>query len=510
MTTATTTKAGKKTAEQALAEANAAARATPAHRAELLDVHVGLLQPHPDNPRSDVGDVTELAQSIREQGVLEPLVVVPAPGATPGGAFDAPFSAFRVLMGHRRLAGAHAASVAMVPCIIRRDLDDPGAQLEVMLVENMQRSALTPLDEARAFRRLLDQGYKQARIVERTGVSQGHVSKRLALLKLPDELQAEVVAENLSVTDAYELSKLADQPEVLAKAVEIAKDNAGDYGEDGYAEVAQAVEYARTDALGAALVAKAAADWTERGVTVVDEPHTFFKSYWQHRLATVLEKNPVPAKDIEKHLKDGCAAVTLTAPSRPTEKSTVADVRVEHYCTTPKNHQGTAKKKPADPYAAQQAAAREEQKLLREARTARQSFIAESLLKGKLSSRDMQAYIASAVLGSKAPILGAFELVAEWLGGVPGAQLDGLSAADWIRGAAAKASDLERERLVFASLLAATEEYMNASWNDWRGHTALHFTFLTDRGYALTEVEQLRLDKDNPKTPVQQHITGGA
>lgn len=190
----------------------------------------GDLAPHPDNPRRVLGDLGELAASIEAHGVLEPLIVVPVEAFNAAHA-DRPVALIAgagagvrwvVVAGHRRHAAAELAGAATVPVLVRADLADPAAALEVMLAENVQRAALTPLEEARAFARLRAAGRSQRDIAARLGCAQSQVSKRLALLDLPAAAQAAVEGGRLQLADAAELAKLAKYPDRLAKVLDAA------------------------------------------------------------------------------------------------------------------------------------------------------------------------------------------------------------------------------------------------------------------------------------------------
>src|SRR5262245_47778192 len=144
-------------------------------------IALATLDPHPNNPRGPVDPATveELASSIREKGILEPLIVVPVRNA--GQAWK--IERYLTVAGHRRRVAAQLAGLAEVPAIVR-DLG-PAEQEEVMLVENLQREDLTLLQEAKAFRRLADQyGLTGADVARRTGVEKTRVQQRLAILKL--------------------------------------------------------------------------------------------------------------------------------------------------------------------------------------------------------------------------------------------------------------------------------------------------------------------------------------
>jgi ParB/RepB/Spo0J family partition protein len=193
---------------------------------ELVLAPVDRLGAHPDNPRRSVGELRELVASVRAHGVLEPLIVVPA-DAFNAAAASHPVAVYApagvrwvVVAGHRRHAAAVKAGLAVVPVLPRPDLADPAAALEVMLVENVQRSALTPTEEARAFARLREAGRSQREIGARLGCAQSQVSKRLALLDLPERALAAVDCGRLAVSDAAEVLRLRKYPQDMAELVE--------------------------------------------------------------------------------------------------------------------------------------------------------------------------------------------------------------------------------------------------------------------------------------------------
>lgn len=167
----------------------------PAACEHVTDLAVAQLLEHPGNIRRDLGDLTDLAASIRAQGILQPLLVSPLTHS------DGTVGRWVVIGGHRRLAAARQAGLTRVPVAVRR-LED-GQTVEAMLVENLQRADLHPLDEARAYQLLLDQGYDQGSISRQVGVPQGRVSQRLALLNLTPAEQDALRRGELSVHEAY-------------------------------------------------------------------------------------------------------------------------------------------------------------------------------------------------------------------------------------------------------------------------------------------------------------------
>ncbi|NDK91429.1 ParB/RepB/Spo0J family partition protein [Gordonia desulfuricans] len=150
------------------------------------------LVPHKHNIRAAVGDVTDLADSVRAKGVLQPLVVVP------NGQPDR----YVIIAGHRRHAAATLADVDTVPCVIRHDLTDEADQIAVMMVENGQRSDLTAIEEAGGVQLLLDLGDNPRRIADRTGMSLAKVRQRAKVAKLPEKVRAKITEHSITLTDA--------------------------------------------------------------------------------------------------------------------------------------------------------------------------------------------------------------------------------------------------------------------------------------------------------------------
>lgn len=128
----------------------------------IQQLSINLLKPHPENPRTAITDaeILELADSIKANGILTPLTVRAMGSPTPAH--------YQILAGHRRVAAAQKAGLAVVPCFIRNDLDDKAAY-ELMFFENVVRENLNPLDEARGYKKLMESGMKVADIAARAG-----------------------------------------------------------------------------------------------------------------------------------------------------------------------------------------------------------------------------------------------------------------------------------------------------------------------------------------------------
>jgi ParB/RepB/Spo0J family partition protein len=194
---------------------------------ERLAVALSELAPHPDNPREDDPEVASeeqdkiegIAQSMRSLGVLEPLVVTTREAhleAHPHHAEKIGRATYVVVAGHRRMAAAKIAELKEVPIEVRPDLSKDGRDFEVMAVENFHRAGLKPLEEAAVFAKLSSLGRSQRQIAARTGFSQSHISKRIALLSLPDPVRQAIAAGSLYPADALELAKLDSPDDQLA------------------------------------------------------------------------------------------------------------------------------------------------------------------------------------------------------------------------------------------------------------------------------------------------------
>jgi ParB family chromosome partitioning protein len=158
-------------------------------------VHISRLRAHPRNIRRDLGDLAELAASIRAQGILQPLVVqhhVTEPGA------------YEVIAGHRRLAAARLAGLEEIPVTVRqRPRNNSAAQaLEVMLVENCLRRDLGPVEKAEAMGALRNHGLSATQIARRTGLSGATVGYYLSLLELDDQARGQVRDGRIPVGEA--------------------------------------------------------------------------------------------------------------------------------------------------------------------------------------------------------------------------------------------------------------------------------------------------------------------
>lgn len=168
-------------------------------KSKLQMIPVEKLHPHPDNPRKVLGDIDELAESIKANGILQNLTVVP---------MNDDWTEFTVIIGHRRLAAAKQAGLAELPCAIVEMTEKE--QLSTMLTENMQRSDLTVYEEAKGCQLLLDLGDTVAEVAEKTGFSESKIRRRVKLCELDEEAFKESQLRQPTLQDYERLNKIED------------------------------------------------------------------------------------------------------------------------------------------------------------------------------------------------------------------------------------------------------------------------------------------------------------
>lgn len=166
-------------------------------------IPLAYLKPNPNQPRKDWAEEAEqkdaegkteldrLAESIKEEGILQPLIVTPDKDGT-----------FTIVCGERRFKAAQKVGLKDAPCIVRLDLSETD-MLELALTENIQRRSLKPVDEARAYKALMEKcGYSMKALAKKLGVSGASITYKLSLLNLTPELQTAVNRGQMTPTDA--------------------------------------------------------------------------------------------------------------------------------------------------------------------------------------------------------------------------------------------------------------------------------------------------------------------
>ena len=176
---------------------------------ELVMVEIGRLAHHPENTRSDLGDLKELAASIKAQGILQNLTVMPN---TKGGKAD-----YWVVIGNRRFEAAKMAGLKELPCKIV--MMDEKEAMKTMMSENMQRTDLTVLDQIQGIGKMQQLGMSLPEIAQGTGLSETTVRRRATVGKLPKKELERACDKGATLLDLLEITKLED-PEDQAKVLE--------------------------------------------------------------------------------------------------------------------------------------------------------------------------------------------------------------------------------------------------------------------------------------------------
>lgn len=188
-------------AEPTTSTATAVDALAPAPSIGVREIAIALIDPHPANPRKELGDLTELTASIAQKGIRQNLLLVPHP--------DDP-DRYLTVIGHRRVAAAATLGWTHVPAAIDATLDAKD-QRELMLVENLQRRDLTLFEEADGYQGLLDLGESVTEIHERTGRARKTITDRVRLSALDQRVRPAVDNRELTLTEALALADIKDQ-----------------------------------------------------------------------------------------------------------------------------------------------------------------------------------------------------------------------------------------------------------------------------------------------------------
>ena len=190
---------------------------------DIKNLPVNCLYQHPDNPRKNLGDLTELAASIKTNGILQNLTVIPAmqvPAVWTEICKEEPVpqEAYVVIIGHRRLAAAKDAGLTEVPCNITSLT--PMEQVQEMLHENLLRQKLTTYEEVKGFQMMLDLGATVDTLVKTSGFSETTVRSRVKLLRLDDKAFQDATEKQITLETLSEVAKIENakkRNEILAK-----------------------------------------------------------------------------------------------------------------------------------------------------------------------------------------------------------------------------------------------------------------------------------------------------
>jgi ParB family transcriptional regulator, chromosome partitioning protein len=476
--THTTEEFARSRADKHVAEAHAESTSptevsAPQATGEYSLVPVGEIVPSPDNPRRDLGDLSGLVASIEAVGIVEPLIVERCDDDEP--------HRFHLLAGERRWAAAQKAGVAEVPCIVRNAVIDRGRRIELMIIENLQREDLAPIDEARALKQLVDLGLTQRVIAERVGCSQSHVSKRLELLVLPEKVQAKV-GHGITVSDALELTKIADHPKAIEAAITDGK---------RYGDVAQAVERIQKDIEADAKHKELTAAAKAKGWTVVKE-----QPYGQRTYKHVEKPDRwgpgsgAIQLEVGKHRKEPCHGVVI--------RKSWSGIEQVDVCTDPSRHSAKGESKlkvkaPPKVVSPHEAKERAEQKAKKAAAERRMAAL-------------VTLFAVDGPNAAKGPTPPAMELIARALVEEAGAderklayRILGIEAPDvWGHELRRLADTGPRNtlRVALACSLARGEVRARGTWITWSDRSVQDlYGFLQGTGYELDDFERQKLEE---------------
>lgn len=257
----------------------------PAARPERECALVALshIRLHPLNLRKELRDIDELADSIRQNGLLQPLVLVPDPES--GGDEE---GIYLLVAGHRRYDACVKAKHDPVQAIIRRDLEGEGAQVLVMLTENGPRDDLSAIEEAHGYQLAL--GLNQltpAKLARRLGKPTDKVKSRIALTRLPEHVQERVHTRQLNLADAEAMVEFANDAKFLEELL----------GKAGTQSFRFRIEQERHRRQREAKIAELRRQLAAAGAHVIDEPDGYAWSSTEKPVAAYIDPNAEPGPD---------------------------------------------------------------------------------------------------------------------------------------------------------------------------------------------------------------------
>lgn len=279
---------------------------------EIKLINTSLIDPHPDNPRKNIGDVTDLADSIRANGLLSPLSVVPHG------------QRYRVIAGHRRLAACKQAGTGAVPCFVL-DLD-PLQQLEAMVTENCQREQLTALEEADAIQGMLDLGATTASVAHQLGRSSDYVRDRAKAASIDNEVRAtRDDFSQLTIGQLVAIARYDGRPDLQKKLAQAAGTSNFDY-------TLSRIERDENDRQWIESVAALLVE-PDSGINLIPDPEKPFNDPEWRYLGCMFPSTGTPEEAIEKIRELNPAAVSIHTVSQQvylwTRRDKTADAEKE-------------------------------------------------------------------------------------------------------------------------------------------------------------------------------------
>lgn len=279
---------------------------------EIKLINTSLIDPHPDNPRKNIGDVTDLADSIRANGLLTPLSVVP------NG------ERYRVIAGHRRLAACKQAGTGAVPCFVLQL--DPLQQLEAMVTENCQREQLTVLEEADAIQGMLDLGATTADVAYRLGRSGDYVRDRAKAASIKTEVRASRDDfGQISIGQLVAIARYDGHPDRQKKLAQAAGTSNFDY-------ILRNIERDDRDRQWIESVAALLGE-PDNGINLIPDPEKPYSDPEWRYLGCMFPSTGTPEEAIEKIREQNPAAVSIHTVSQQvylwTRRDKTADAEKE-------------------------------------------------------------------------------------------------------------------------------------------------------------------------------------
>ncbi|NLM62971.1 MAG: ParB/RepB/Spo0J family partition protein [Mollicutes bacterium] len=181
---------------------------------EIVNLKLSELRPNPYQPRKtfDEGSIDELASSIKEHGVIQPIIVKKS------------IKGYEIIAGERRFRASKKLGLETIPAIIRDFTDEQ--MMEIALLENLQRENLNAIEEAIAYQSMIDKlNLTHEQLAKKVGKSRSHITNMLGLLRLPKEVQDMITKKEISMGHARVLSKLEDEKQIIETAQKIVEEN---------------------------------------------------------------------------------------------------------------------------------------------------------------------------------------------------------------------------------------------------------------------------------------------
>ena len=465
----------------------------------LEDLDPRLLDAHPRNARTDLGDLTGLAASIAAQGVIEPLTVFP----TPDGRHT-------VVAGHRRRAAAIEAGVDTVPCVVRPDLADisDAGQVEhlgAMLAENVHRQNLTAVEEGRAVQQMLDLGLPLAKVAARTGLTKKHVAKAAGVALLDEDTAAAVTGGALTLDQAAVVAGYREDPDVAGQLVDAATQGPGAF--------VHAVTRAKQDKDRRKAYLAKTGELRATGRTLVDGHEWNGPS--NRRVTSLFDANGDRLQD-DAHLScPGSAVHVEDGWNGPHPVEVCTDWRGNGH-NEGKHDGATSSPRPlaAELPPEQREAAKverrqliEDNKAMAAANTTRREWIRTVLLERRRGEKDVLRFAVEAITARTGeiaawlnsyqpqdaePVYAELGLLPPWRKPGPGL----VTRSTLTNGEVVADARLPLQLL--GHVAGAIESQIPKDAHRWsdhrRGQLATWLRFLTDQGYGLAEIEQRLVD----------------